>query len=132
MVASRDWNSPLLQGPFPLNSRSVDVHLCEGAPAVFIVGRMRAGRFVGHYVGSAGEDAARQLKWLAGRYTAFKFMRCGSTHDAFLLECALYHELGASRLDNETHPTREAGVDWACPLCRIFDPSSGDEQADRR
>ena len=110
-----------LRGPFAFSRRSIERLLRRHFPAVLLLGEVRQRTFVPRRLLGVAADAATVLAPLYGRYRAFKFAQLETDHDAFLLECALFHALEPARLDHPAHPVRPAGTDWQCAMCRLFD-----------
>lgn len=109
-----------LQGPFPLNAQSIAEHVPENAAGAYALGFENGRVFTVVFIGRSDANLRTPLLQHAqqGRHLNFKFMAVDSVHDAFDLECVLFHEFGGARhLENTAHPTRPDDTRWLCPEC---------------
>jgi hypothetical protein len=102
----------MLQGPYPL-SQAGDVYVKSG-PGVYALSRDRE-RIT--FMGRSDTDLhlrIRQSPEQADGYRYFWFEDAESPKDAYLKECAYFHEYRPP--DNLNHPAVPAGTDWKCPV----------------
>jgi hypothetical protein len=113
---------PALVGPFPLTPAGINLDLKPPTPAAFCLGTLGAdGQFMPGYVGRVDDGLAAHLQNYIGskQYDVFMYALAPSPHEAFVLECQIYH--GFKPRDNTMHPTRPHGsTGWACPTCGRF------------
>ncbi len=110
---------PSLFGPFDLTISSVDEHAPASGPGAFALGTMTPEGFLIQYVGRSDDNLNAALRTHAGigRYRNFQHAYAQFPSEAFLRECALYHDWGANRLDNVMHPMAPSGAHMTCPFC---------------
>lgn len=101
----------MLMGPYPIND--VNSYVLQTAPGVYILSRDSR---TAAYVGRSDTDLGLRIPQSAsqGRYDSFWFEYASSPRDAYLKECAYYHEYNP--LDNLNHPAVPAGANWRCPV----------------
>lgn len=110
-----------LRGPYTLSSTGVDGAVTRTAPGAYALGAIRENTFYISYVGRSDGDVGGRLKQHVGHYRQFKFDFFASPKAAFEKECNLFHDFGATSLDNKVHPARPQGSGWKCPRCSVFD-----------
>ena len=109
----------LMKGPHALSFDSVQRVLPKARTGIFTLGYVdREGRFRGQSVGRDDYDVRARLSELIGSSTMFKYAVLGNAREAFLEECALFHELRPP--STIIHPARQRGTDWQCPHCLQF------------
>ena len=108
-----------MYGPFPLSQ--IDKIPISPFPGVYILSRdgedipdkdKRA-----HYVGRSDVDIGARLKQHAQSsqvYQYFWFEYVTSPHQAYQLECQLYHHFNPP--DNVIHPAVPPETNWRCPV----------------
>ena len=125
-----------MAGPWQLDPGGVAP--LEARPGVYVLGRERAGRFQGIFVGRADEDLRSRLAaHVPGREAdilirlnapdRFCFQYTDSAHEAYGIECNLYHWLRYPA--NLLHPDVAMHWDWECPVCgrgasKILEPAA--------
>lgn len=111
--------APSLFGPFDLTIGSVDEHAPAAGPGTYLLGQVTQEGFLVQYVGRSDDNLNAKLKTHAGagRYRSFQHAYAQFASEAFLRECALYHELGGTQLDNVMHPAPPSGAHMQCPYC---------------
>lgn len=109
---------PVLVGPFPLTPAGININQLPRMSGAYCLGSIGSdGKFNAVYVGHADEDLAARLRQHIGspNYDVFLYALTSSPHDAFLMECQLYHRFAPR--DNTIHPTRPPNESWTCPTC---------------
>jgi len=109
---------PALAGPFPLTPAGINLHQMPRMSGAYCLGSIGSdGKFKAAYVGRADDDLSRHLGQYVGspNYDVFLYALAQSPHQAFLIECQLYH--GFAPRDNTTHPVRPLNTNWICPDC---------------
>lgn len=112
-----------MRGPYKLSPQQIDEEVKPSVPGVFATGYVKeSGAFVVRYIGRSDRDVRTELKTQETDIGArFKWVEATSQHEAFELQCRLYHEFGGSIvLENEEHPERPKGANWQCPDCNFF------------
>ncbi len=113
-----------MEGPFDLNSKTIDSEVTRTSPGNYALGHVnKENTFVVNYVGRADSDLNKRIKdHINEGYKNFKYSYATSPKAAFEKECKNYHDFGESKkLDNEIHPDRPSNSkDWVCPKCDIF------------
>lgn len=105
-----------MKGPHALSFDSLQRVLPRSRAGIFALGYVDAeGRFRVQSVGRDDYDVRMRLNELIGSSTMFKFAVVGNAHDAFIEECALFHEFRPP--STIIHPVRPRGTDWQCPHC---------------
>ena len=99
-----------------LSSERITEHVTKTSAGVYLLDKTSTGPFTVSYVGRADDDVADRLRKHAakGKYKFFQFEYCTGAKAAFEKECNLYHSY--KDLDNEVHPARPAGTNYACPV----------------
>jgi hypothetical protein len=111
-----------MQGPYPLTIDKINEVVTRKSPGNYALGHSDEKTFYVKYVGRADSDLNDRLKKWVGSYPEFKFSYASSPKAAFEKESHNYHDFGgADKLDNDIHPDRPDGTDWACPVCDIYD-----------
>jgi hypothetical protein len=109
----------LMKGPHALSFDTVQRVLPKARTGIFTLGYVdREGRFRVQSVGRDDYDVRARLSELIGSSTMFKYAVLGNAREAFLEECALFHELRPP--STIIHPARQRGTDWQCPHCLQF------------
>jgi len=108
-----------LRGSFPLDAETVNDQVTKVSPGVYALGTKDGNTFHVHCVGRSDIDVKAELREYVGKYDRFKFEYSDSPEAAFLKECELYHAFRGSdgKLDNKTHPDKQQGAAWQCPMC---------------
>lgn len=117
MVQSR------LQGPYALTPESIAAHAPDAAFGAYALGFETGRVFTVLRVGRAEGSLRDALLAHVGetRRLSFKCMAVDNAHDAFDLECVLFHEFGGARhLENTAHPERPSDTRWLCPECTHY------------
>jgi len=112
-----------LSGPYTLTADGVANAIVEDGPGAYALGFVTSGVFTVLSVGRADTSLRTTLLQRVGndRQLSFKCATVDSAHDAFDLECALFHEFGGARyLENKAHPERPSASRWLCPECSHF------------
>jgi len=105
-----------LKGPHTLSCDALQRMLPKARTGIFALGYVdREGRFRVQAVGRDDYDVRARLSELIGSSTMFKYAVMTSARDAFLQECALFHDLRPP--STIIHPARPRGTDWQCPHC---------------
>jgi hypothetical protein len=105
-----------LKGPHTLSFDALQRVLPKARSGIFALGYIDGeGRFRVQSVGRDDYDVRARLSELIGSSTMFKYAVMTSARDAFLQECALFHELRPP--STIIHPVRPRGTDWQCPHC---------------
>lgn len=112
-----------LLGPFPLSADAIAKHVPEDAPGAYALGFETGAVFTVLFVGRADASLRDSLleRVREGRRLSFKYMAVDSVHNAFDMECVLFHEFGGARhLENTAHPERPTSTRWLCPECAHY------------
>lgn len=106
-----------LIGPISLDARSIDNNILSGMPGVYLLGEPhQQGGVAVRYAGRSDEDLAGRLKQQAGYHSHFVYAYARSTSEAYMMECALYHEWPQD-LKGQIHPARPTGSLTRCHRC---------------
>ncbi len=105
-----------MKGPHGLSYDALERLLPKARTGIYALGYLdREGRFRVQSVGRDDYDVRARLSELIGSSTMFKFAVMSDARDAFLHECALFHEFRPP--STIIHPVRPRGTDWQCPHC---------------
>ena len=105
-----------MKGPHALSFDAVQRLLPKARTGIFTLGYVdREGRFRVQSVGRDDYDVRARLSELIGSSSMFKYAVMANAREAFLQECALFHELRPP--STIIHPARPRGSDWQCPHC---------------
>jgi hypothetical protein len=110
-----------LEGPYSLNSETIDSVVAKTSPGVYVLGYVGIGGFfIPKHVGRSDDSISDRLKdCVGGKYSKFKFDYYDSPEAAFAKECCLYHDW-KEQLDNDQHPDRPENTRCRCPECDVF------------
>ena len=108
-----------MQGPFDLNSDSIDKHVIEISPGNYALGYVLSNKFVVMRIGRSDSDINKKLhEWIWDKsHTMFKFSYAESAKAAFEKECQNFHDFQPD--ENTDHPARPDNTNWHCPVCGI-------------
>lgn len=104
-----------LRGPFTLTSDGIDQNVTRTSPGAYALGHKKNGKFRILYVGRSDTDVNDRLHDHIGKFSKFKFEYYYSGEEAFLNECALYHDFEPPK--NKNHPDKLDGSNMRCPIC---------------
>lgn len=106
-----------LLGPLALDERIIEANILP-LPGVYVLGEPHPqGGVAVRYAGRSDDNLARRLKeHQVLFYSHFVYMYASSANEAYLMECALYHEWPQD-LKGQIHPARPVGSYTRCPRC---------------
>jgi hypothetical protein len=105
-----------MKGPHGLSYDALQRLLPKARSGIYALGYVDPeGRFRVQSVGRDDYDVRARLSELIGSSMMFKFAVMADARDAFLQECALFHEFRPP--STIIHPVRARGTDWQCPHC---------------
>ncbi|HVN68640.1 MAG TPA: hypothetical protein VMU38_03175 [Candidatus Binatia bacterium] len=106
-----------LDGPFTLDAKSVGATVKRRRAGVYVLGELHPqGALIARYAGRSDDDLAEQLRRQAGSFTHFVYAYANSPDEAYLMECALYHEW-STQLRSQSHPESRVGSYVKCHFC---------------
>lgn len=105
-----------MEGPFSLSNREVDGRIPKGKPGVYVTGYFSL-HFIVDRWGRSDTDIHDGVHKRIGDAPMFKFKVCASADEAYLEECALFHEHHKEGDTRHGHPVKPEGSASACPKC---------------